>query len=927
MKKAISILMCVALLLGMMPMTVFATEIGDSDGVAGIITEDSQWTEYQNIDNLTVNNGIRLTQNCIVDVKNVTVNGTIYIQAPASGNPNGLNIESGGWLKVSEGGSVIADEGQILEIRSGATVEGITLYDGDSEYKGGFENTEIFSYHIDETTQKGRWIRQVSGGSEPGVGIPDNKYVVRFDPRGNAEVKVNDVSLVSDERITYDFQKNNTLSIALTKPNDVESETNPIVYIRKNNGEINISDTLTYTPSDDEGFEIIVYWTQVEHDYDRFGPGNGQIMLEFGYQGEGIVEVVDPNIEKKTCFNWTKVVVASGTKKIGLRVVPNLNNEFIDIVKDFNEANRLSKETLISQSLFNDATSVYTMTPDNREDGYYRLEFFFTGADGGGDNGNENQYNFTRLQEELNATYFAFGNIDGDEDVDSEDLKYGVMRTLYDGFRVNEGRYQQEGAALGLIEDFDKENPENSKLTTNMNKLLSLALVESTKIDTIPATDKNGVEHSFDSYNVKITIDKLYENRSDFSSDPVEESATDLGKNPIVLTAKAYLINMDNSSEQVIIKVNDKYFVRDAYSDRDNNNTDDLESFQGLNANALIIVSDFNTKKDIHLFGNFAATSNEAFSNETSQGYYAAGFGTNGEMKYLGDKFVVFKPSFLGVTINGTGENKSPLAWSVESSLSIADTSSGAKDAETDIYFGFNTVEISPITGKVSEEGKVSGLRVTGIDSVKVLDGIPENALKIEMTENNDTYKIHFLSDYYDTVRIQVNYKLDGDNTASGIMKLNRVGIMIQGGMTAGDSHNIQIMHGHDSGRVLDKEVYEDYKEKNAIDNGEYKFAFYATYYYPTNSQAEDADVSLFVTYTYEGGRVERKLLETSYFTPATEDNVAMSDYILYMGDGTTNAPIKVETIAVPNANADGTISGAKLGAGKGVEKIFDFSD
>lgn len=86
------------------------------------------------------------------------------------------------------------------------------------------------------------------------------------------------------------------------------------------------------------------------------------------------------------------------------------------------------------------------------------------------------------------------------------------------------------------------------------------------------------------------------------------------------------------------------------------------------------------------------------------------------------------------------------------------------------------------------------------------------------------------------------------------------------------------------------------------------------------------ADVSLFVTYTYADGSVERKLLESDYFTSATEENVAMSDYILYMGDG-RNAPVKVETIAVPNANADGTINGAKLGAGNGVEKTFDFND
>ena len=77
---------------------------------------------------------------------------------------------------------------------------------------------------------------------------------------------------------------------------------------------------------------------------------------------------------------------------------------------------------------------------------------------------------------------------------------------------------------------------------------------------------------------------------------------------------------------------------------------------------------------------------------------------------------------------------------------------------------------------------------------------------------------------------------------------------------------------------------------------------------------------------SYADGSVERKLLRSDYFTAATGANVAMSDYILYMGDG-SNAPVKVEAIAIPNVNADGTINGAKLGAGKGVEGTFNFED
>ena len=457
---------------------------------------------------------------------------------------------------------------------------------------------------------------------------------------------------------------------------------------------------------------------------------------------------------------------------------------------------------------------------------------------------------FDRLQSELAQTYFAFGDINDDGVADADDLKYGVMRTLYDGFRVNEGRYQMEGAALGLIEDFNKQVPTN--LNANMEN-----------------------------------------------------------------TAKVYLINMSASSEQVIIKVKDTYFVRDAYSERGNEsepgNEDDLENFEGLNARALIIVADYDSVEDIVLFGNYAQAS-EMLSDETSDAYFASGFGTNDGVRYLGDKFVVYKPDFLGVTINGTGETKSPLAWSVESSLSIAETGRNEnKNTGTDIYFGFSSVEIAPVTSV-----DIAGLSVKKIQSAEVLDGIPENAVKIEDTDGDGKYTINFLSDYYDTVRIKVTYGLDNNTTDSGIMTLNRVGIMIQGGMTAGDSHTVNVFHGHEMGETLDVTEYDTYKAKNPDEqHGDYKFAYYATYYYSTSSLATSADVSLFVTCTYADGSVERKLLESDYFTAATSDNVAMSDYILYMGDG-SNAPVKVEAIAVPNANEDGTINGAKLGAGKG---------
>lgn len=851
-----------------------------------------------------------------------------------------LILESGANLDITGSGSVScsdiqASDGALMMLQSRANKpEAITgLYDifyNDETQRDeeidiyadpGEPEWEWMKFCYTDTESGGKWY--VCPGDNPQFN--DNEYSVMYDNfGGEAKVELGGTTLVNPYE-KYPFVQNQSgtydaLSFTLTPPDTRQNQT-PIVEIvvhdtpekvyrsdldaddpyriplTKNNNTYSFS----FTPESATGFDIIINWSE----YDAFnGNDDFPILVEIECGGNGTIDLQD--VSEGNIFvldNCTKARFTEGTTEVVLSWAENSAPR--RIVVDGEGGNEYTEISGTSQSVRLNLDEWYFC--------HIWVEF---------DEHNEGQeggYNFTRLQDELNETYFAFGDINDSGTADTDDLKYGVMRTLYDGFRVNEGRYQREGAALGLKKDFNKQDPTN--LNANMNWLLSFASVETTPIedDTITATDKSGALHTFAAYKVTITINKLYENRTDLANFPGEsEEATSLGEEEkIVLTATAYLINMTDSDEQVIIKVKDNYFVRDAHSEA-GGNTDDLEGFEGLNAQALILVADYGTKEDIVVFGNYA-TMNETLSDETSGSYYASGFGTNGEMKFLGDKFVVMKPGFLGVTIGGTGESKSPLAWSVESSLSIAETGVNSdKDTETDIYFGFDSVEIAPITSE-----KVTGLSVTSISDVEVLDGIPENAVKVEETAPGSEYTVHFLSDYYDTVRIKVTYNTT-TGTQSGIMTLNRVGIMIQGGMTAGDSGTVSIMHGHNLGETLNQDVYNAYKAANPDKtHGDYKYAYYATYYYPTDSNADSADTSLFVTYTYADGSVERKLLQSDYFTAATEENVAMSDYILYMGDG-SNAPVKVEAIAIPNVNADGTINGAKLGAGKGVEGTFD---
>ena len=761
--------------------------------------------------------------------------------------------------------------------------------------------------------------------------LNENEYVVWADMRDEAGVSVNGEA--KEPGLRNNFVENDLLTFTLTPPNNGQEDT-PVVEIRVFNGEepeVYRTDTkvdeqhrislvnhvFSFTPSSSSPFEVKIWWSE----YDAFeGTEEKPVVVEIDCHGNGSVEA--QGVAPEDSFNnggRTKVRVPETQK--ALVVTWDANNKPNKLIIEGGAEDGQGDLEVTAENLTGTQYSIPLTQTENREEQmfpnhYYRVKVEFDE----GDNGGNEKYNFTRLQNELNTTYFAFGDINADDNATPEDLKYGLMRTLYDDFRVNEGRYQQEGEALGLIEDFNKQDPTN--LSLNMGKLLSLVTISETPLagESITATDKTGAAHTFDAYEVTITIDKLYENRQDLTAFPEESEATVL-ESPIVLTAKVYLINTENSAEQVIIKVRDTYFVRDSYSSA-NENADDFERFVGLNAHALVLVAEFDSEKDIVLFGNYAQA-NEVLSDKSSKRYYAAGFSTgNAREEYMGGKFVVMTPDFMGVTLNGIGEEKEPAAWSSESSLSIAETGSAeVNNTEKSIYFGFSQIEITPITSD-----KASGLNVTGIESVELLDGITENAVKIEKQEASDAYIIEFLSDFYDTVRIKVTYSSTG-GAVSGIVKINRVGIMIDGGGTAGDTKTVTIFHGHDMGAELGASVYEAYKAKNSGKvHGDYGLAYYATYYYPTSSDTDVSNVSLFVTYTYADGSVERRLLKSDYFTLATGDKVAMSDYILYMGDE-KNAPVKVEAIAIPDVNEDGTVSGAKFGAGKGVGKEFDFSE
>ncbi|MDD5900611.1 MAG: hypothetical protein PUC73_06950, partial [Lachnospiraceae bacterium] len=296
-KKILACILCVALLGTLFPRTVSAeVYAGNNPGTVNYeITEDQTIDVGGKVNRISVAEGKTLTLATVIDANDVTVAGTLYIKGPVAGDPNGLNIEEGGAVRVVSGGAITADAGQILEIRKNATVEGVTLYDKDgvTKYTGGFANTEVFAFNSESV----KWVRQESGGGW----LQENQYALLFDSNDGAGVIVNGVA--KEPWVFNGFTGGETLSFTLTQPG-YRQDGVPVVEIRVYNGEeepevfrtdadvsahkiVLSENTFSFTPTSNAPFEVEIWWSE----YDAFGgTGDKPVVVEIDCQGDGSVE-------------------------------------------------------------------------------------------------------------------------------------------------------------------------------------------------------------------------------------------------------------------------------------------------------------------------------------------------------------------------------------------------------------------------------------------------------------------------------------------------------------------------------------------------------------------------------------------------------------------------------------------------------------
>lgn len=558
---------------------------------------------------------------------------------------------------------------------------------------------------------------------------------------------------------------------------------------------------------------------------------------------------------------------------------------------------------------------------DDSKENYYRVEFDY-GSDSNDDGGSNNNGDdisrfFERLDDEQGAELHAYGNqelsgetVSDDENTDESDLILGWAKSLAGDFKVGEGRYQVIGEYIELT-----PNPEKSKEIENENveKVRDLITCEpqGEQYD-IVASNYAGESKTLEAYTLTFSVPKKSQEelKEGTQGEPKDDKYT--------VTTTAYMIQKEDVSsdgatyEQVVIKIGDEFYIRNA-GDGENSEfvclgaNDDKDNTRAIN----IVTDAYTTRDEVIVFGNNASLTQEEMSDDSAKAYFVNNFWM--DERDMGGKIAIYRPDFTGVFLKPDTESTlEALAWGNNTSYDIKESGEGL---ETDFYFGYSKAILSAITGD-----KLNGLKVKSLMNVEVLGDIPDNAVKVEKN-NDDTFMVEFLSDYYDEVAIKLTYLLDDNTQIENTLTINRVGIVVSYGRTPGDDKTrVQIHHGHDSGEFI-------------TDNGnKMEGVIYATYYHPQGTgNIENSDTSLYVTLHYKNGTVEQKIIKADFFTKETDEHTAMSDYVVAIAPHGTNIedtlPVKVEVIAVENADADGRFNGAKLGAGKGVQCDVNFDD
>ncbi len=302
-----------------------------------VVNDDMYLDAEYNFEKLVVSNGT-LVIAAIVWAEHVVVeNGaSIYIEAPQSGDPNGLNICMNGSLTVETGGSITADDGQILELGTDASASGIDLYAYDGQTVDSY-TPEAQHDPLDCEYSDNKWVLPNNQGQGPNSflvqarEIYDNGGgyigVTRSSDLQSGEQSINSgfmESYTPGETLYFHVsppqsEENVAVKYTIMDPAGSSYQTYSVTYDSQRGGYF-----FDITAPQSGTLEIYVTWSQLGYEFDITEFTDG-IRTEFGYYGnlaDDTYVTTANSTDEMTYYNNIKAQFAQGTTQMVYHIYP-----------------------------------------------------------------------------------------------------------------------------------------------------------------------------------------------------------------------------------------------------------------------------------------------------------------------------------------------------------------------------------------------------------------------------------------------------------------------------------------------------------------------------------------------------------------------------------------------------------------------------